>query len=180
MSSFSFLFELDDQMSWPLIFTRQKCSWLNKHSYDMYVVLKKEKGLESSTENVHRSLVQNKLGFLLTLQKLFNSLIYSANSNSYFFSHLSNYKWSLVFTGVCGSALLCMGVCRCVCESSGICGYAWVCTGNGQVCVGWKFQIHTFWRLESLLLRTLIHILYKFFSCTSTGPYVILQCTCIM
>ena len=83
----------------------------------MYVVLKKEKGLESSTENVHRSLVQNKLGFLLTLQKLFNSLIYSANSNSYFFSHLSNYKWSLVFTGVCGSALLCMGVCRCVCVS---------------------------------------------------------------
>ena len=32
----------------------------------MYVVLKKEKGLESSTENVHWSLVQNKLGFLLT------------------------------------------------------------------------------------------------------------------
>jgi len=53
-------------MSWPLIFTRQKCFWLNKHSYDMYVVLKKEKGLESSTENVHWSLVQNKLGFLLT------------------------------------------------------------------------------------------------------------------
>ena len=71
--------------------------------------------------------------------------------------------------GVCGGmrecARVCMGVGRCAQVCSGVGGNAQVCTGVcgcAHVC-GMNFQ-NFFWRIESLHQRTLIRILYEFYS----------------
>ena len=108
---------------------------------------------------------------------------------------ISGHQWVCVgcvhvSVGVCGCARVCTGVHGCVqvCASVRVCagvdGYVWVCAGVRRcvrVCTGVCVDMHRythvcgmsfqnfFWRIESLHQRTLIRILYEFFSIQTAG-----------
>ena len=69
------------------------------------------------------------------------------------------FVWLYVFAGVRGDAQVCAGVHGCGSVQKGGCAGVHGCV---HVC-GMNFQ-NFFWRIESLHQRTLIRILYEFFS----------------